>query len=218
MKRSPGPDSIALNDEEENLLENRDDNTKKELKRAKHDFMPSKLIFCSLGIYTSYLIYGSLQEDVYTYVSTTIASDPKFRYIWFVQTVEALINTLTSFVGHRMSSTDRRKRKQRPFYISGFSQVSSKFFTSLALGSGLSFPVATLAKSGKMAPVMIGQFALGNTKYTIREYIQVGMIIVGTAILGLSKTYGENISHSSKLGLTYIILSLVMDGVTGGKC
>ncbi len=54
---------------------------------------------------------------------------------------------------------------KKPFLSSGFSQVCSKGFTSLALANGLSFPVATLAKSGKMAPVMLGSLLLGGAKY-----------------------------------------------------
>ena len=54
---------------------------------------------------------------------------------------------------------------KRPFLSSGLSQVCSKEFTSLALANGLSFPVATLAKSGKMAPVMIGSLILGGASY-----------------------------------------------------
>ena len=54
---------------------------------------------------------------------------------------------------------------KKPFLSSGFSQVCSKGFTSLALANGLSFPVATLAKSGKMAPVMVGSLILGGAQY-----------------------------------------------------
>ena len=64
---------------------------------------------------------------------------------------------------------------KKPFLSSGFSQVCSKGFTSLALANGLSFPVATLAKSGKMAPVMLGSLILGGAKY---RYAYVGMILV----------------------------------------
>ncbi len=64
---------------------------------------------------------------------------------------------------------------KKPFLSSGFSQVCSKGFTSLALANGLSFPVATLAKSGKMAPVMLGSLILGGAKY---RYAYVGMMAV----------------------------------------
>jgi UDP-galactose transporter B1 len=54
---------------------------------------------------------------------------------------------------------------KKPFLLTGLTQVCSKGFTSLALANGLSFPVATLAKSGKMAPVMMGSFILGGATY-----------------------------------------------------
>jgi UDP-galactose transporter B1 len=73
------------------------------------------------------------------------------------------------------------------FFLSGATQVSSKAFTSLALANGLSFPVATLAKSGKMAPVMAGQLLLSGASYSCRDYLQVLAIIGGTAILSLGK-------------------------------
>ena len=91
--------------------------------------------------------------------------------------------------------------------------MSAKAFTSLALANGLSFPVATLAKSGKMVPVMIGSLLLGGSSYTLREYLQVAMIVAGTAIVGLGKKSG---GENSALGVAFIALSLVCDGVTGG--
>lgn len=79
----------------------------------------------------------------------------------------------------------------RQFAVTGASQVFSKAFTGLSLAKGLSFPVATLAKSGKMAPVMIGQLLIGGTTYSLREYLQVGAIIAGTALLSLCKVRGS---------------------------
>lgn len=99
------------------------------------------------------------------------------------------------------------------FAISGASQVCAKAATSLALANGLSFPVATLAKSGKMAPVMAGSLLLGGATYSIREYLQVAAIIGGTAIVGLGKKKGGS---NSLLGVAYIVGSLVLDGVTAG--
>jgi len=101
------------------------------------------------------------------------------------------------------------------FGISGASQVSAKACTSLALANGLSFPVATLAKSGKMAPVMAGSLLLGGASYTGREYLQVAAIIGGTAIVSMGKKKGGSTSNSA-LGVAYIVGSLVLDGVTAG--
>ena len=187
----------------------------------KHKSMT--FIFCVSGIYAAYLLYGQYQEDVFTYqsnhISSTLDTSVAFTYIWFVQVVEALTNTVMGIVGRYMTQS-KKQRSVRPnqkyFFYSGFSQVSSKALTSLALNTGLSFPLATMAKSGKMAPVMLGQLILGGTSYSIRDYLQVSAIICGTAMLGLSKAKGGAISHSTSLGVVFIMASLAMDGITGG--
>jgi UDP-galactose transporter B1 len=100
------------------------------------------------------------------------------------------------------------------FALSGATQVCAKAFTSLALAYGVSFPVVTLAKSGKMVPVMIGSLLLGGASYTLREYASVGAIIAGTTIVSMGKKSSGK--ASSTLGLAFVIASLVCDGITGG--
>jgi UDP-galactose transporter B1 len=100
------------------------------------------------------------------------------------------------------------------FALSGAAQVCAKAFTSLALASGVSFPVVTLAKSGKMVPVMIGSLLLGGAKYTLREYLAVGAIIAGTCIVSMGKKSSG--PSSSVMGIAFVVLSLACDGITGG--
>lgn len=92
--------------------------------------------------------------------------------------------------------------------------MCAKAFTSLSLASGVSFPIVTLAKSGKMIPVMVGSLLLGGASYTLREYLSVLAIIAGTAAVSMGKksAAGEN----SLIGLSFIALSLTCDGITGG--
>ena len=160
-----------------------------------------QLLFGASGIYASFLYYGSLQEDVFRYESE---DGTKFTMAWYLQVLESLANVvvgtgaliLMGLTGNGYGTTIRsedgtiisKNRKgmvwwwwggtpnlpKKPFLSSGFSQVCSKGFTSLALANGLSFPVATLAKSGKMAPVMLGSLILGGAKY--RCVRVVGMI------------------------------------------
>lgn len=103
-----------------------------------------KLIFCAIGIYSAYLVHGSLQEDVFTYRSTTVPSSPSFKSVWFIQVIEAFANTTLAFFCHRISSRGKEniinKKYRVHFFSSGASQVFSKAFTSLSLANGLSFP------------------------------------------------------------------------------
>jgi UDP-galactose transporter B1 len=100
------------------------------------------------------------------------------------------------------------------FALSGGTQVCAKAFTSLALASGVSFPVVTLAKSGKMVPVMLGSLIFGGASYTLREYLSVLAIIVGTTIVSTGKKSSG--PDSSMLGIAFVLLSLACDGVVGG--
>jgi len=170
-----------------------------------------KLLFGAGGIYAAFLYYGSLQEDVFRY---TAADGSKFHAAWFLQVLEAFANVIIGFAGMQiMGRTEGIPLTM--FAISGASQVTAKACTSLALANGLSFPVATLAKSGKMAPVMAGSLLLGGASYTVREYLQVAAIIGGTGIVSMGKKKGGS-SSSSMIGVGYIVLSLVLDGVTAG--
>ena len=170
-----------------------------------------KLLIGAGGIYAAFLYYGSLQEDVFRYKSAEDGSS--FKQAWFLQVMEALANVIIGWLGMQWSGPTKGI-PLRMFGISGAAQVSAKACTSLALANGLSFPVATLAKSGKMAPVMLGSLLLGGASYELREYLQVAAIIGGTAIVSMGKKKASG--SSSLMGVAYILLSLVLDGVTAG--
>ena len=195
------------------LLTNTRGGSSTETTMAKETGLPPavKLLIGAGGIYGAFLYYGSLQEDVFRY---TAEDGTQFKQAWLLQVLEALANVLVGFVGMQLTGATKNI-PQMAFAISGASQVSAKACTSLALANGLSFPVATLAKSGKMAPVMLGSLILGGATYSLREYLQVAAIIGGTAVVSMGKKKGGG-SSSSALGVAFIILSLVLDGVTAG--
>ena len=75
----------------------------------------------------------------------------------------------------------------------------------LALASGIFSGGNLGAKSGKMIPVMIGSILLGGSRYTLREYLQVLSIILGTMMVSMGKKKGAG--SSSTAGLVYMPLS-----------
>lgn len=190
---------------------------------AKSD-LPSnsalKLVFGAFGIYSSYLVYGHVQEDLFLYKSPI--NGENFTYAWLLQSLESfVIVSLGSVALFLSKTTEINTMPKRHFFQSGISQVMAKTFTSLALSAGLSFPVCTLAKSAKIVPVMIGQIILGKTtKYALRDYAFALLLVSGTALLSLNT--GNNAGNSSSksvssiAGLLWIMASLCMDGVTAG--
>lgn len=75
----------------------------------------------------------------------------KFKEVWFLQAIEALANVIVGGIGLMVFGATAGL-PQDLFAWAGLAQVSAKACNSLALANGLSFPVATLAKSGKMVP------------------------------------------------------------------
>lgn len=180
--------------------------------KSSGDKIPSslKLIIGAGGIYAAFLYYGALQEDVFHYKA---ANGDKFTQAWFLQALEALANVLIGGIGLLLTGGTKNLPLDL-FALSGGTQVCAKAFTSVALASGVSFPVVTLAKSGKMVPVMIGSLIFGGASYTLREYASVAAIIAGTTIVSVGKKSSGK--ESSLLGIAFVLLSLACDGVVGG--
>lgn len=170
-----------------------------------------KLLIGVSGIYASFLYYGTLQEDVFSF---TAADGSKFRAAWFLQALEALANVIVGGLGLLVTGGSTKGLPLKMFALAGTSQVFAKAFTSLALASGVSFPIVTLAKSGKMVPVMLGSILLGGASYTLRQYLSVASIIAGTCMVSMGKKTSK--ATSSLLGLSFVALSLSCDGITGG--
>lgn len=173
-----------------------------------------KLLFGALGIYGAFGYYGVLQEAIFS-SDIKDTSSPKFNGVWFLQFLEALSNVLISLVGLLVLGMSSGV-KMRSLLEAGVTQVFAKAFTNLALENKVSFPIVTLAKSGKMIPVMAGSLIFGNASYTIEVYLTVLCIIIGTSIVSMGKkSHGGD--SSSYMGLAFIALSLICDGITGGK-
>ena len=200
-----------------------------------------KLLIGIGGIYSTYLYVGSLQEDVFLYVADDGST---FNEAWFLQMMESLACMFLGFAGILMSGLTFGLPLPM-FWWSGAAQVSAKAYSNLALAAGLSYPTMILAKSAKLAPVMVGSMLVGGAKYRLSEYIRVFAIKQGTVIVSLSQTdfpttaasetagplvdtHGEQqqqqlqqivfsvASTSSILALAYIVMSLVFDGVVAG--
>merc|ERR1719217_314235 len=100
-------------------------------------------------------------------------------------------------------------------FTTGLCQVLSKYCLSASLAAGLSFPVATLAKSAKLVPVMIGSLLLGGASFSARQVSQAVAIVGGTSIVTLSEGGGKS-KRNTAMGLLLIGLALACDGLVGG--
>eukprot|EP00450_Noctiluca_scintillans_P016535 CAMPEP_0194531132 /NCGR_PEP_ID=MMETSP0253-20130528/68358_1 /TAXON_ID=2966 /ORGANISM="Noctiluca scintillans" /LENGTH=293 /DNA_ID=CAMNT_0039376453 /DNA_START=12 /DNA_END=890 /DNA_ORIENTATION=- len=170
-----------------------------------------KLLQGAAGIYLFFITYGRLQERIFRFRTP---SGENFALVWFVQVWESLANVILAGIARQISGPVHGF-PQRLSAICGVAQVMSKYCFSASLAAGLSFPVATLAKSAKLVPVMIGSLLLGGARFTPRQVSQASAIVGGTTIVNMSGERGATRSSSSK-GLLLILAALACDGVVGG--
>jgi UDP-galactose transporter B1 len=165
------------------------------------------------GIYGAYLYYGNVQEDLFLYRD---ANGVGFTSVWFLQVLESTVTIAIGYAGRKVFG-GRDNLPVTPFFKSGVSQLAAKVLMSMSLAAGLSFPVVVLAKSAKIVPVIIGQLLVGGSSYTLRDYVFVVLIVLGTALVSTGKS-SEHVPEGSDTfsGLVLIILSLTADGLTGG--
>lgn len=182
-------------------------------KSSDADRQTWKLIWGASGIYLAYLTYGHVQEDLFRFQAD---DGSKFAFAWLLQFCESAANVLVAWAASSVYGGSSGTPLGH-FFGSGVSQLFAKAFTSLALSAGLSFPVCTLAKSAKIVPVMLGQFVLGGTLYSLKDYLLAAIIVFGTALLSIgSSDPHRSEGSSSSAGVIFIFISLAADGVTAG--
>ena len=79
-----------------------------------------KLLIGAGGIYGAFLYYGSLQEDIFRFVSDDGSS---FKQAWFLQVLEALANVIVGYAGMVLSGPTKGI-PLRMFGISGAAAVT----------------------------------------------------------------------------------------------
>lgn len=182
-----------------------------------------KLLIAAAGIYGAYLNYGVYQEAVMEYESSCTPAQVKagckvetFAKVWFLNMLEALGSALLASLGFLfLESNNVSKLPHGLIALSSLTQTTAKFGMVTALVYKVSYAVLTLAKSAKMAPVMMGELLRGK-RYSLQQYLQVGAIILGTILVSHKPSApGKSTQASKMVGVAFILLSLVGDGLTG---
>mmetsp|Transcript_121631 Transcript_121631/g.190839 ORF Transcript_121631/g.190839 Transcript_121631/m.190839 type:complete len:336 (+) Transcript_121631:71-1078(+) len=163
------------------------------------------------GIYFFFLLQGQMNEAV--------VKKGKFKQSWMLVAVEAFASTIFGaifMVFFKLGGIYSIKDQIKFYGPSGMAQVFAKYLTNASMVYGVSFPVATCAKSAKMVPALIGSiFSLGlkeGSKKVAkpRPWVQTSLVVGGTIILNLAeKSKG---GEDSTFGVLLLLLALTCDG------
>lgn len=169
----------------------------------QHSLQPTlgRLVLCTTGICTSYILYGVLQEKLVAGNEPLGAS--------FVLLTQGFTNSIVAV------AWGARWNAKLPHYTLFFTTV---FYVLAMVCSNeaiqyVSYPVNVLAKSCKLIPTMIVSQIVESKYYGRVEWLSAFLICLGIGVFQYSRM--ESIGQSQTIGNVLLAASLTMDGVLG---
>eukprot|EP00741_Cyanophora_paradoxa_P000551 tig00000411_g534.t1 len=168
------------------------------------------------GIYICFMYYAFRQEAIF---STRFSpDDAKFKSTIFLILCQSTVATV--LYGTIMLLKGNTRKSGAPwysFFLMSCSQSTASFGSNNAL-KYVNYPTQVIMKSCKMVPVMIMGVVIAKKRYSIRQYLCVLTLSAGIALftMGKSKHGAGGGSFTDPRGIALCLLSLFMDGLTGG--
>lgn len=138
----------------------------------------TKLCFCIVGVMSTLIIYGVMQEKI---MRVPYGDHEFFRYSLFIVLCNRLLTVAVSVI--LLVNQRKAIAPVAPMYKYGAVSVSNILTTTCQYEAlkYVSFPVQTLAKCAKMIPVMVWGTLIMQKKYTGRDYLLAVLVTVGCA-------------------------------------
>lgn len=171
-----------------------------------------KLVFCVVGLLSSFLSWGLLQERIMTTEYTT----GRFQSSNFMVFCSRSFGLIVAIAVVNLTNQPRLKA---PFYQYSFTSLSNVMssWCQLEALKYLSFPTQVLGKSSKMIPVMIMGKVISKKTYPYYEYGVAVVILFGVAMFILSENSEKADSseqETTAAGLFLLIGYLTFDSFT----
>ncbi|XP_017777696.1 PREDICTED: solute carrier family 35 member B1 homolog [Nicrophorus vespilloides] len=182
----------------------------------------SKFLLSAAGIFVSYFYYGIMQEKItkgkYPLQSEDGSSTyyEKYSYALSLVFIQCLVSYLFSKVAAVRHEVEDKKHNLNLLYSgAALTYILAMVCSNMAL-QWVSYPTQVVGKSVKPIPVMILGVLIGKKSYPMRKYLFVLLVVIGVALF-IYKDQSGSTSNQELFGFGEIllILSLIMDGLTG---
>lgn len=170
-----------------------------------------KFLICTGGIFITYFYYGILQEKI----TRGNYGNDKFTSLYSMVLVQCVVNYLFAVFTSSTVLKQGEDTTRTIYYVgSALTYLIAMLCSTLAL-KWVNYPTQVIGKSAKPIPVMILGVLLGRRSYPFRKYCFVLLVVAGVALF----MYKDNKAGSSTTTFGYgemmILISLLMDGLTG---
>lgn len=171
-----------------------------------------KLLLCVVGLQSSYLMWGYLQEKI----MTTQYDDIKFKDSQFLVFMNRLLALVMVFGYINIFKQPTHKTPLYKYSYSSFSNIMSSWCQYEAL-KYVSFPTQVICKASKTLAVILMGKVVSRKKFPLYEYVCAGLIFVGVSVFLLwnpqetEKNYTKETTFS---GILILMGYIVFDSFT----
>nr|AEE61394.1 unknown [Dendroctonus ponderosae] len=186
----------------------------------------NNFLFQAGVIFVTYFYYGVLQEKITRgkYVNENVNEKGKivleneiFTYSLTLVFILCLVNYFASWLCLKLWPREEDKTP-RGYYISvAITYLLGMVCSNMAL-QWVPYPTQVVGKAAKPIPVMILGVLLGRKSYPLKKYIFVVLIVLGVVFFMFKEKAKTTPQQEIGFGLgeLLLVMSLTMDGLTGG--
>eukprot|EP00761_Pharyngomonas_kirbyi_P001993 gb/GECH01001997.1/.p1 GENE.gb/GECH01001997.1/~~gb/GECH01001997.1/.p1 ORF type:complete len:380 (+),score=46.96 gb/GECH01001997.1/:1-1140(+) len=181
------------------------------------------LIQYSFCVYVFYILYGYLHESLMKdkFYDRVSGNYVRWGNQWFLVFLQSILNFTVGFIAISTNLAEGKPtiQKNSKYLLTALSYIGSMVASNYALNY-INFPTQVLAKSCKMIPVIICEYAFRGRRYSFRKYVCVAVMTIGIAVFMANRESGNVLEEEHRpaftvgLGLGLVLLALFFDGMT----
>ncbi len=188
--------------------------------KSKLTVTAAKLIFCAVGLQSSYLTWGVVQEQIMTQAYEELGEDGvlrkvKFEDSQFLVFANRLLALVVSGVYISIAEQPYHTAAFYKYSYSSFSNIMSSWCQYEAL-KFVSFPTQVLCKASKMIPVMLMGKVVSGKSYPYSDYAVAVVLSFGTSLFLLSHNtdHARHDQPTTVVGLVILLGYMIFDSFT----
>ncbi|XP_054290442.1 adenosine 3'-phospho 5'-phosphosulfate transporter 2-like [Macrosteles quadrilineatus] len=165
----------------------------------------NQFFICCAGVFAFYLIYGYLQELIFTLEG--------FKpYGWYLTLVQFAFYTIFGFAESNLNGDTTRHIPMKNYMLLALLTLGTMGFSNSSLGY-LNYPTQVIFKCCKLIPCLIGSIIIQQKKYGMLDYLAAASLSFGLTLFTLADS--KLSPNFNIIGVGMISCALVCDAVIG---
>ncbi|XP_014207502.1 adenosine 3'-phospho 5'-phosphosulfate transporter 2 [Copidosoma floridanum] len=164
----------------------------------------AQLLWCSLGIFTFYILYGYLQELIFTL-------DGFRPFGWYLTLIQFGYYSVFGWLECRIRNINR-KIPVKTYLLLALFTLGTMGFSNSSLGY-LNYPTQVIFKCCKLIPVLIGSILIQGKSYGFLDFVAASLMCLGLILFTLADSMIS--PRFNAVGVTMISCALLCDALIG---